>query len=158
MSATPPGAVHATLAVLALVVVACSGPGGSSPPSPSASVPTASTAAAPPSFTPSGPTPSAAPSTLPAPAPGVSWLRVSPPQGSPGSRVFLDVACLDELGPVRSPALDVGPLAPDPQGHQPWHLSGAATVRPGAAPGRYPVFAGCGSGRLSATFTVVAVR
>jgi hypothetical protein len=144
MSATRTGAARAALAVVALVAGACSGPAGSSAPLPTTSEP--------------APAPSAAPSTLPAPAPGVSWLRVTPPQGSPGSRVSLDVACLDELGPVSSPALDVGPLAPDPQGHQPWRLTGAGTVRPGTAPGRYPVSATCGSQRLSATFTVVARR
>ena len=158
MSATRSGAAHAALAGVALVVVvACSGPAGSRGPTPSASLPPVS---GPPVSGPPGPSALEAPgpSTLPAPATGVSWLHVSPPQGLPGSRVALDVACLDELGPVSSPALDVGPLAPNPQGHRPWHLSGAATVRPGTAPGRYPISAACGNQRLSATFTVVAGR
>jgi hypothetical protein len=95
-------------------------------------------------------------STLPAPAPGVSWLRVSPEQGAPGAAVSLDVACLDSLGTVHSPVLGIGALKASPEGHQPWHLTGPATVRPDAKPGRYPVSVMCGAGALSATFSVVA--
>lgn len=84
----------------------------------------------------------------------MSWLRLSPQQGSPGSAVSLDVACLDTLGAVHSPILDIGPLAGNPDGHQPWRQFGTATVRAGASPGRYPVSATCGTGAVSATFTV----
>jgi hypothetical protein len=104
------------------------------------------------------PSRSAAPAeatTTPAPAPGVSWLRLSPQEGLRGATVKLDVACLDDLGAVHSPVLDVGVLQPDPNGHQPWHLLGTATVRPDAAPGAYPVSAACGAQQLAATFTVV---
>lgn len=66
----------------------------------------------------------------------------------------LDVACLDNLGAVHSLVLDVGPLAGNPDGHQPWHQFGTATVRSDAAPGRYTVSATCGTGQLSAPFTV----
>ena len=93
--------------------------------------------------------------TTPAPAQGVSWLRVAPQEGLRGATVKLDVACLDDLGAVNSPVLDVGALQPDPNGHQPWHLLGTATVRPDAAPGAYPVSANCGNQQLRATFTVV---
>ena len=93
--------------------------------------------------------------TTPAPAPGVSWLRLSPQEGLRGATVKLDVACLDDLGAVHSPVLEVGALQPDPNGHQPWHLLGTATVRPDAAPGAYPVSAACGTQQLAATFTVV---
>lgn len=89
------------------------------------------------------------------PARGVSWLRVSPAQGPPGSAVSLDVACLDNLGVVHSPVLDIGALKGNPEGHQPWHLFGPGTVRSNAAPGRYQISATCGTTELSAAFTVV---
>lgn len=89
------------------------------------------------------------------PAPGVSWLRVSPEEGLRNATVSLDVACLDKLGSVQSPVLEVGALQSGPDGHQPWHLTGTATVRSDAAPGRYPVSAMCGTDELSAAFTVV---
>lgn len=95
-------------------------------------------------------------SSVPASAPPVSWLRVTPEQGVPNSAVSLDVACLDGLGVVQSPVLDIGTLKGDPEGHQPWHLFGTATVRPDAAPGRYRVSTTCGAGELSTDFTVVA--
>jgi hypothetical protein len=92
------------------------------------------------------------------PAPGVSWLRVSPEQGAPGAAVSLDVACLDNLGPVHAPVLDVGALKANPDGHQPWHQSGTATVRSGAVAGRYQISTTCGADELSAAFTVVSTR
>jgi hypothetical protein len=85
----------------------------------------------------------------------MSWLRVAPQEGLRGATVKVDVACLDVLGAVHSPVLDIGALQPDPNGHQPWHLFGTAMVRPDAAPGSYPVSAACGAQQLSATFTVV---
>lgn len=100
--------------------------------------------------------PQAEPSSSTAGAPSVSWLRVAPEQGTPNSAVSLDVACLDDLGAVQSPVLDMGPLQGNPEGHQPWHLFGTATVRPDAAPGRYRVSATCGASELSTDFTVVA--
>lgn len=109
--------------------------------------------------------PSSLPSSLPStpgepapPAPGVSWLRVSPEQGAPGSVVSLDVACLDNLGAVHSPVLDIGALRGNPNGHQPWHLFGSGTVRSGAAPGQYQISATCGAAELSAPFTVLPAR
>ncbi|MGH3889803.1 MAG: hypothetical protein ACRDSZ_25110 [Pseudonocardiaceae bacterium] len=81
---------------------------------------------------------------------------MTPEWGAPSSTVSLDVACLDNLGAVQSPVLDIGSLNGNPEGHQPWHLFGAATVRPDAAPGRYRVFATCGASELSTDFTVVA--
>ncbi len=86
---------------------------------------------------------------------GVSWLRVSPEQGAPGSAVSLDVACLDKLGAVLSPVLNIGALKGNSDGHQPWHLFGAGIVRSDAAPGRYQVSATCGTVELSTAFTVV---
>lgn len=86
----------------------------------------------------------------------VSWLRVAPERGVPNSEVSLDVACLDSLGAMHSPILDIGPLNANPEGHQPWHLFGTATVRPDAAPGRYRIFSTCGASELSTDFTVVA--
>jgi hypothetical protein len=106
-------------------------------------------------------TPSSLPSTPERPtpsAPGVSWLRVSPDQGAPGSAVSLDVACLDNLGAVHSPVLTIGALRGNPNGHQPWHLFGSGTVRPDAAPGRYQISATCGAAELSAPFTVLPAR
>ncbi|MBV8539034.1 MAG: hypothetical protein JO364_05475 [Pseudonocardiales bacterium] len=88
-------------------------------------------------------------------APGVNALTVSPEQGAPGSAVSLDLACLDNLGAVRSPVLDIGALRGNPEGHQPWHLFGTATVRSDAAPGRYRISATCGATTLAAAFTVV---
>lgn len=85
----------------------------------------------------------------------MSWLRVAPQEGLRGSTVSLDVACLDNLSAVRSPVLDVGPLAGDPAGHQPWHQTGTATVHFDATPGPYPISATCGTEQLSAVFTVV---
>jgi hypothetical protein len=70
--------------------------------------------------------------------------------------VSLDVACLDGLGAVRSPVLDIGALKGNPDGHQPWNVFGTATVRPDAAPGQYQISARCGASELSAAFTVVA--
>ncbi len=95
------------------------------------------------------------PTTTPSPALGESWLRLSPQEGLRNATVKLDVACLDDLGAVRSPVLDVGALQPDPNGHQPWHLFGTATVRPDAPVGAFPVSATCGVRQLTATFTVV---
>jgi len=103
---------------------------------------------------------SSRPTTPAEPAPlarGMSWLRVSPEQGAPGSAVSLDVACLDHLGTVRSPVLDIGALKGNPEGHQPWHLFGPGTVRSDAAPGRYQISATCGTAELSTSFTVVPV-
>ncbi|MDQ4093042.1 MAG: hypothetical protein M3143_06455 [Actinomycetota bacterium] len=67
----------------------------------------------------------------------------------------LDVACLDNLGAVQSPVLDIGPLKGNPEGHQPWRLLGTATVRPDAAAGRYRIVATCGASELSTDFTVL---
>ncbi|MGH3778834.1 MAG: hypothetical protein ACRDRR_24375 [Pseudonocardiaceae bacterium] len=86
----------------------------------------------------------------------MSWLKVAPERGTPNSAVSLDVACLDNLGAVQSPVLDIGSLNGNPDGHQPWHLFGTATVRPDAAPGRYQVSTTCGASELSTDFTVVA--
>jgi hypothetical protein len=110
--------------------------------------------------TPSEPAPpveAAAPTTLSQPVPdsGVNWLRVEPQEGLRNARLSLDVACLDILGTVRSPVLDIGALQPDPAGHQPWHLTGSATVRSDAALGRYPISVTCGTETLSTEFTVV---
>lgn len=109
---------------------------------------------------PTGPTPAralpATSATLADPTtPAMSWLRLSPEQGSPGSTVSLDVACLDDLGPVSSPVLDIGQLTGNPEGHQPWNRFGAATVHPNATSGPYRVSVTCGAGELSAIFTVV---
>ncbi len=103
----------------------------------------------------SSPTRAIEPSELTAPAPSVSWLRVSPEQGAAGSAVSLDVACLDDLGAVRSPVLDIGLLKGNPDGHQPWRLFGTATVRADVAPGRYRISATCGASELFTGFTVV---
>ncbi|MBV9059545.1 MAG: hypothetical protein JO296_07845 [Pseudonocardiales bacterium] len=105
--------------------------------------------------TPSRTTTSPVPATTPAPTSGGSWLRLSPQEGLRNATVKLDVACLDDLGAVRSPVLDVAALQPDPNGHQPWHLFGTATVRPDAPLGAFPVSATCGTQQLTATFTVV---
>jgi hypothetical protein len=101
------------------------------------------------------PSQTAEPPELTTSVPGLSWLRVSPEQGAPGSAVSLDVACSDDLGAVHSPALDIGALKGNPDGHQPWHRSGTATVRSDAAPGRYQIAATCGADVLSAVVTVV---
>ena len=93
--------------------------------------------------------------TTQSPTLGVSWLRLSPQEGLRNATVKLDVACLDELDQVKSPVLDVGALQPDPNGQQPWHVFGTATVRPDAAFGPTPVSATCGTQQLSAIFTVV---
>jgi hypothetical protein len=105
--------------------------------------------------TPSPITTSPVPATTPAPTSGESWLRLSPQEGLRNATVKLDVACLDDLGAVHSPVLDVAALQPDPNGHQPWHLFGTATVRPDAPFGTFPVSATCGTQQLTATFTVV---
>lgn len=89
-------------------------------------------------------------------APSVSWLRATPEQGGPNSTVSLDVACLDNLGTVQSPVLDIGLLKGNPEGHQPWRLLGTATVRPDAVAGRYRIVTTCGASELSTDFTVVA--
>ncbi|MGH3868176.1 MAG: hypothetical protein ACRDQ4_19040 [Pseudonocardiaceae bacterium] len=105
---------------------------------------------------PSSPSSRTATSLPPMPsARGVSWLRMSPEQGAPGSAVSLDVACLDNLGELHSPVLDIGALKGNPDGHQPWHLFGPGTVRSDAAPGRYQISATCGAAELSTAFTVI---
>jgi hypothetical protein len=111
-----------------------------------------------PGSSPSRSTESSVSQSGPPSGPGVSWLRVSPEQGAPGSAVSLDVACLDNLGAVRSPVLDIGALKGNPDGHQPWHLFGTATVHLDAAPGRYQVSTTCGIIELSTTFTVLRAR
>ncbi|MDQ4011993.1 MAG: hypothetical protein M3228_15165 [Actinomycetota bacterium] len=98
----------------------------------------------------------AEPSSVADGASSVSWLRATPGQGTPSSAVSLDVACLDNLGAVQSPVLDIGPLKGNPEGHQPWRLLGTATVRPDAAPGRYRIIATCGGSEIATDFTVVA--
>ena len=108
-----------------------------------------------PSSAPSPPLEASEPTPAPTSEPGVSWLRVAPQEGLRGARVSLDVACLDDLGPVHSPVLDIGALQPEPAGHQPWHRTGTATVHPDAAPGQYSISATCGAEMLSAAFTVV---
>ncbi len=80
---------------------------------------------------------------------------MSPAQGAVGSTVSLDVACLDNLGAVHSPVLDVGDLKGNPEGHQPWRLFGTATVRPNAAAGQYQISTTCGARELSIPFTVI---
>ncbi len=83
-------------------------------------------------------------------------MRVSPQQGAPGSTVSLDVACLDNVGTVHSPVLDIGALKGNPEGHQPWRLFGTATVRSNAAAGQYQISTTCGATELSTEFTVIA--
>jgi hypothetical protein len=102
-----------------------------------------------------GPSRTATPLLSPPSTGGMSWLRVSPEQGAPGSAVSLDVACLDKLGAVLSPVLTIGALKGNPDGHQPWHLFGAGTIRSDTVPGRYKVSATCGAVELSTAFTVV---
>ncbi len=102
--------------------------------------------------------PSATPEASELSEPGVSWLKVDPQQGVPGAAVALDVACLDNLGIVHSPVLDIGALNGDPEGHQPWHQFGTATVRSDASPGRHQIVATCGAEELSTAFTVVPSR
>jgi hypothetical protein len=102
--------------------------------------------------------PSATPEAAELSAPGVSWLKVDPEQGVVGAAVSLDVACLDNLGIVHSPVLDIGALNGDPEGHQPWHQFATATVRPDAVPGRHQIVATCGTEELSTAFTVVPSR
>jgi hypothetical protein len=79
MDACAPRVVFAIVS-LGVLVSACSGPSGPSP-LPSRTAP-------------------ALPATALPSTSGVSWLRVSPEQGAPGSAVSLDVACLDTLGVV----------------------------------------------------------
>lgn len=138
----------ASIVSLGVLTAACSRPS-----EPGSSPSRSTESSGPLSVLPSGP-----PSGLPTSSPGVSWLRVSPEQGAPGSAVSLDVACLDNLGAVRSPVLDIGALKGNPDGHQPWHLFGTATVRSDAAPGRYQVSTTCGTIELSTTFTVLRAR
>ncbi|MGH3602168.1 MAG: hypothetical protein ACRDQH_18135 [Pseudonocardiaceae bacterium] len=147
------GVAIASIVVLGVFGAACSATTKPTEPSPSPS-----SAAQPPAAQPPdaqrpelGPTPI---STLAPPAPGASWLRVSPQQGAPGSTVSLDVACLDNLGAVHSPVLDIGALKGNPEGHQPWRLFGTATVRSNAAAGQYQISTTCGASELSTGFTV----
>lgn len=144
------GVAIASIVVLGVLAVGCSGAARPSEPS----SPPSSTAQPPNVQPPDAQPPELSPT--PTAAPGVSWLRVTPEQGAPGSPVSLDVACLDDLGAVHSPVLDIGALKGNPDGHQPWNVFGTATVRPDAAPGRYQISASCGASELSAAFTVVA--
>jgi hypothetical protein len=81
---------------------------------------------------------------------------VTPQQGTPGSTLSIDLACLDNVGAVHSPVLDIGALKGNPEGHQPWRLFGTATVRSNAASGQYQISTTCGANELSTDFTVVA--
>jgi hypothetical protein len=97
-----------------------------------------------------------APTTSPTTAtPTLRWITVSPSRGSAGQRVSVQVACVDQAGPVLSSALNSGPLARNAAGHQPWALFTTAVVRD-VRPGSYPVSAQCGGTPVSTTFTVAA--
>jgi hypothetical protein len=146
------GVAIASVVVLGVFGAACSGaarPVEPSRPSPSPGVTVEPSASA----EPSEPTPT--PTTA---APGANWLRVTPQQGTPGSTVSLDLACLDNVGVVHSPVLDIGALNGNPEGHQPWRLFGTATVRSNAVSGQYHISTTCGADELSTEFTVIAPR
>ena len=131
---------------LGLITAGCSGANRPAEPSPAAPGSVGSRTIEPPE------------SPTPTPAAGVSWLRVAPEQGVAGSAVSLDVACLDNLGLVRSPVLDIGALNGNPEGHQPWRQFGTATIRTDATPGRHQIVASCGAEELSTAFTVIPSR
>ncbi|HWE90448.1 MAG TPA: hypothetical protein VG317_13390 [Pseudonocardiaceae bacterium] len=95
-----------------------------------------------------------APTTSPTTA-TLRWITVSPSRGSAGQRVSVQVACVDQAGPVLSSALNSGPLARNAAGQEPWALFTTAVVR-GVRPGSYPVSAPCGGTPVSTTFTVAA--
>ncbi|MDQ2882078.1 MAG: hypothetical protein M3Y48_12865 [Actinomycetota bacterium] len=147
------GIALASIVVLGMFGVACSGPARPTEPS----LPPSSTVQPPDVQSPDVQTPelSPTPTSTPAEEPGASWLRVSPQQGAPGSTVTLDVACLDNLGVVHSPVLDIGALRGNPEGHQPWRLFGTATVRSNAVAGQYQISTTCGANELSTGFTVM---
>jgi hypothetical protein len=153
------GVAIASIVVVGVVGAACSGAARpTEPSSPPRSIAQPPDAQSPDAQSPDAQSPElnlTPTSTLPPPAPGASWLRVSPQQGAAGSTVSLDVACLDNLGAVHSPVLDVGDLKGNPEGHQPWRLFGTATVRPNAAAGQYQISTTCGARELSTPFTVI---
>lgn len=82
-------------------------------------------------------------------------LILTPGRAPRGATVTVQAACDTEPGPVTSPALSMGPLRRDPNGHQPWALRATGTVRPNAEPGPHPVMVTCGEQTLRATFTVL---
>lgn len=144
------GVAIASVVVLGVFGAACSGaarPVEPSRPSSSPSLTVEPSATAEPSE------PTATPTTA---APGANWLRVTPQRGTPGSTVSLDLACLDNVGVVHSPVLDIGALKGNPEGHQPWRLFGTATVRSNAVSGQYQISTTCGADELSTEFTVIA--
>ncbi|MBA8926592.1 hypothetical protein BC739_003791 [Kutzneria viridogrisea] len=82
-------------------------------------------------------------------------ISVSPAEGRPGDAVTVQVACEDtRLGVVSSAVLTVQALSRDPDGHQPWLLTGAGEVNADAHPGRYEVSVACGDQTPSTWFTV----
>jgi hypothetical protein len=148
------GVAIASIVVLELFGAACAGaarPAEPSRPSPSPGLTVEPRTTAEPSEPPS------TPALTPTPAaPGANWLRVTPQQGAPGSTVSLDLACLDNVGAVHSPVLDIGALKGNPEGHQPWRLFGTATVRSNAASGQYQISTTCGANEVSTDFIVIA--
>jgi hypothetical protein len=143
------GVAIASVVVLGVFGAACSG--AARPAEPSRPSPSGVTVEPSASAEPSEPTPTPTTAAL-----GANWLRVTPQQGTPGSTVSLDLACLDNVGVVHSPVLDIGALNGNPEGHQPWRLFGTATVRSNAASGHYQISTTCGADELSTEFTVIA--
>jgi hypothetical protein len=144
------GVAVASVVVLGVFGAACSGTARPVEPGRPSSSPGLTVE---PSATAEPPEPTPTPTTA---APGANWLRVTPQQGTPGSTVSLDLACLDNVGVVHSPVLDIGALKGNPEGHQPWRLFGTATVRSNAVSGQYQISTTCGADELSTEFTVIA--
>ncbi|HEY2725292.1 MAG TPA: hypothetical protein VGI84_11470 [Pseudonocardiaceae bacterium] len=87
--------------------------------------------------------------------PAGTWLAVEPKSAHPGDTVTATAAGCAAPGVLTSPVLGTVTLAQNPEGHQPWAMSGTTTVNSDAEPGRYPVSVDCGEQRIKATFTVL---
>jgi hypothetical protein len=112
------------------------------------------------SSAPASSSPEAPPTSSSSPPAPRMFLGLSPQSGAPGDQVLVSVGCTppSRIHGVSSPVLDIGALKPvsDP-GNAP-RSEAVATVKKSAAPGRYPVTAGCGGSTLHAEFTVTGTR
>lgn len=88
--------------------------------------------------------------------PAQRWLSVVPDQAHPGDTVTATAAGCGTQGVLSSPVLRTVTLRQNPEGHQPWAISGRTTVDSDASPGHHPVTVTCGQRRLATTITVLA--
>ena len=86
-------------------------------------------------------------------------IELNPTSVQPGGKVNIRVTCSDpKLSKVTSPVFDAVTVVRDASGHQPWRLTGVATVRGNAPKGNYVVSVTCGDKTVSTTLTVIPAQ